>query len=245
MGILPSFIICTLLASMSTQMTWLPVSAKQVPVTSPYVSCSYYCNIRSIFVLVKKERPEYPEDWLIQALREGRVDAFERMFRETYAPLVRSAAALLGRQEEAEDVVQRVFVQMWERRGETEIGLSVRAYLFRSVRNGCLNVLRHRKVRGEYAREMITQSPGGTPEADGDAGALEQKLAEALSRLPDRCRQIFEASRFEGKKYAEIAGDMGISVKTVENQMGKALRIMRVELSDFLIIMLLITGDTL
>lgn len=161
------------------------------------------------------------------------------IFREWYTPLVRFADSLLRDTDMAEDCVQRVFIRVWEKREEIAIELSVKAYFYRAVRNACLNVIKHRKVEAEYSREHLAFS-GISSEMDTETGELEQAIARAIASLPDQCRKVFELSRFEGMKYAEIAEGLNISVKTVENHMGKALRMMRSELGDYLPVFLLI-----
>jgi RNA polymerase sigma-70 factor (ECF subfamily) len=115
------------------------------------------------------------------------------------------------------------------------------AYLFRAVRNTSLNMLKHKKVESNFAQhELLTSQrsvePLGTHE-------LEDRISQALEKLPEQCRIVFKMSRFEELKYAEIADELNISVKTVENQIGKALKIMREQLRDYLpLIVVLMNG---
>jgi RNA polymerase sigma-70 factor, ECF subfamily len=183
--------------------------------------------------------PEYTDELLRLSLKQGQQRAYEMIFREWYTPLVRFADSLLRDTDMAEDCVQRVFIRVWEKREEIAIELSVKAYFYRAVRNACLNVIKHRKVEAEYSREHLALS-GISSEMDTGTGELEQAIARAIASLPDQCRKVFELSRFEGMKYAEIAESLNISVKTVENHMGKALRMMRAELGDYLPVFLLI-----
>jgi RNA polymerase sigma-70 factor (ECF subfamily) len=135
----------------------------------------------------------------------------------------------------AEEIVQDVMLELWRRRESLARDTSPQAYLFQSTRNRALNHVRHEQVerRGE---------PILTTEADIEASAptklLEEEiqvaLRSAVSELPERCREVFELSRIHGLKYSEIATVLGISVKTVEAQMGKALRSLRVKLAQWL-----------
>lgn len=168
--------------------------------------------------------------------------SFENLFREYFTPLMTFARKILGDEEDAREVVHQVFINLWEKREEIDSGRSLRSYLFTSVHNRSLNVIRERrKFTG-----------GEVPEVAGkwdvssqiESMELEEKVGEALAALPGRCREVFELSRFDGLKYSEIAERMGISVKTVENQMTKALKHLREKLIHYLtlIVWLLIFG---
>lgn len=178
------------------------------------------------------------------ALREGRIDAYEMIFRQWYPALCRFARTILSDADEAEDAVQRVFVQVWEKREVIAVEISVRAYLYRAVRNLCLNEIRHKKVRLAHVRETTSYPPQHAEPDDQSHEYLDQRLHAALDQLPPQCRQVFEMCRFEGKMYKEVADALGISVKTVENQMGKALRILRTALNDLMPLLMLMLADT-
>ncbi len=166
--------------------------------------------------------------------------AFEALFRNHYKQLCNYAFTLLQDIDESEEVVQQVFIQLWERRDAMEINISVQSYMFRAVRNSCLNRIKHDKVKRGYADEVISlsnESANSTQIALHNE--LQQQIQEAVESLPEQCRLIFKLSRFEELKYSEIASELNISVKTVENQMGKALRIMREKLKDYLAILVI------
>lgn len=161
------------------------------------------------------------------------------VFREHYASLVRYGTTILKDTDESKDVVQQVFVSAWEKRTQLDIHTSVRAMLYKAVHNACLNRLKHKKVRAAYASDF--QSVHQEAES-GDllqAKELQQRIQQAVELLPEQCARIFKMSRFEQLKYQEIAEKTGLSIKTVENQMGKALRIIRQELSDYLPLLIL------
>jgi RNA polymerase sigma-70 factor (ECF subfamily) len=168
-------------------------------------------------------------------IRQGDHDAFDALFRATYASLVGVTRSIVRDADVAEEIVQDVLLELWRRRETLVVEDSLRAYLFRSTRNRALNHLRHLAVerRGEpYARgESVV-----APRADARLSATEMEAAirDAIEKLPDRCREVFELSRLHGLKYSEIAQTLGISIKTVEAQMGKALRVMREELAPWL-----------
>lgn len=185
------------------------------------------------------------EQQVITSLREGQETAFEMLFKTYYEPLCNYAYSFLNDREEAEEVVQSAFITVWDKRQSLEIQTSVKSYLYRMVRNGCLNVIKHVKVKAAHVRHEMA---GGEPSYEGASqgvisSELEQKIYEAMKALPEQCRLVFQLSRFEELKYQEIADQLDISVKTVENQMGKALKIMRTQLKDYLPLFLIFMKD--
>jgi RNA polymerase sigma-70 factor (ECF subfamily) len=169
---------------------------------------------------------------LLRRIRENDERAYDAVFRAWYGTLVRVAAAMLRDFDAAEEVAQDVMVEFWRRRHFVDADISLRAYLLRAIRNRALNHLRHLKVRrqSESDIEALYNEPvqSDQPVAANDlAGAI----AIAVRELPPRCREVFELSRVDGLRYAEIAEALDISQKTVEAQMGKALRILRERLA--------------
>jgi len=182
------------------------------------------------------------EQQVLSALKEGKETAFEMLFKTHYQALCQYAYSFLNDRDEAEEVVQATFINVWDNRDRIEIQTSIKSYLFRATRNSCLNVIKHEKVKRQHAAFELA---GGEPTHENVAQAvisteLEEKIYEAMKALPEQCRLVFQLSRFEELKYAEIAGQLEISIKTVENQMGKALKIMRSQLSDYLTSFLLL-----
>lgn len=165
-----------------------------------------------------------------------REKAFEEAFKTHFKKLYAYAFTIVKEEMAAEEMVQQVFFKIWEKKGQVEIRTSVTAYLYRSVYHESLNYLKHQKVKAAYqshaARESKNQSDNASSKLQ--LSELEQKLNIALNELPEQCRVIFQMSRFEELKYQEIADRLGLSVKTIENQMGKALRILRTKLIDYL-----------
>lgn len=176
---------------------------------------------------------DLPEKVDLRNIDEG---DFELFFRTYYASLCRYAQSFVRDSDEAEEIVQTSFIHIWEKRTSLNIDTSLKAYLFRAVRNGCLNHIKFRKVRMEHAANQIkTGEPTHEGVSDGvTANELEHRILAAMKELPEQCRLVFQLSRFEELRYQEIADQLHLSVKTVENQMGKALKIMRRELKDYL-----------
>lgn len=164
--------------------------------------------------------------------RVGAEEAFEAVFRAWYAPLVRAAEAMLRDRAAAEEVVQEMMLALWRRRETLHVDESLRAYLYQATRNRALNHLRRQRIEHRAAPRLAEQ-PVSTPVADAALGERElaDAIRDAVSALPPRCREVFELSRVHGLTYAEIARTLEISVKTVEVQMGKALRVLRERLA--------------
>ncbi len=157
---------------------------------------------------------------------------FEEAFKSNFKGLHAYAGTILQDSDMAEEAVQDVFLKLWENRHRMAIHTSLRAYLYKAVYHECLNALKHLKVQRKYMEEaMFTHDDHTEDAADTE---LRRQLQEALVQLPEKCRTVFQLSRFEELKYQEIADRLGISLKTVEAHMGKALRLLRLRLADFL-----------
>lgn len=171
---------------------------------------------------------------IIRRIRKGDVRQFESLFRSSYVSLVRYARTLIKDQDTAEEIVQDLFCRIWKDREKIRIESSLNGYLFRSVHNSCLHLIEHLRVVGKHAEEMMYQ-PQESPESPSDIlnyKELQAKIASILEKLPERCGRIFCMNRFEGLKYNEIAEQLSVSVKTVEANMGKALKEFRKELTE-------------
>jgi RNA polymerase sigma-70 factor (family 1) len=155
-------------------------------------------------------------------------EQFETLFREHYQGLAGYAFSITRNKDDAEDVVQNVFIKIWQNKPEIVAADGAKFYLYTATKNACISLLRKQAAvlplddqltdRGEM------QMPGEQPVTSVDYNAL---VKEAFSRLPPQCLAIFKLSRLANLTYGQIANELGLSVKTVENQMGKALRLMR------------------
>lgn len=176
------------------------------------------------------------EQEIIGAIREGNERIFEETFRKYYQSLCNYANSILKETDEAEEVVQNLFLSIWEKRSDLEISISLKSYLYRAVHNHCLNRIKHLKVREEYQQYAVNFYDASYESVSHTVmkNELETKIEEAIRKLPEQCRLIFRMSRFEELKYHEIAEQLELSPKTVENQIGKALKILRVELAEYL-----------
>ena len=167
--------------------------------------------------------------------------AFEQMFKTYFKRLHAYAFTILRDEIQAEEMVQQVFFKLWERNENLSLTGSISSYLYRAVHNESLNYIKHQKVRSNHQLNVAYSMKNEVEHHANKimAGELEKKIHSALYELPEQCRTIFQMSRFDELKYREIADKLGISVKTVESQMSKALRLLRVKLVDFLIFILL------
>ncbi|QES88681.1 RNA polymerase sigma-70 factor [Rhizosphaericola mali] len=167
---------------------------------------------------------------------------FERLFKEKFKSLVLYANTFLNDFEISKEVVQSVFVYIWERKEKLEIRSSISAYLYSSVYNASIQYLRKNKrsLTITNSDELIKSIDTSRVEHLIESKELNVAIQKTLMKLPKQCRIIFSMSRFESKKYSEIATILGISSKAVEKQITKALKIFRMELSDFLPFLLII-----
>ncbi|MEX0982130.1 MAG: RNA polymerase sigma-70 factor [Bacteroidales bacterium] len=171
----------------------------------------------------------------LKKIREGNIKVFEEIFHQFYPGMCSYADSLIKQPNVAEEVVQDVFYNIWKNRADLNIINSWQSYLYRSVFNNSMMYLRKAKreltLNEQWADSQIESDEN--PSEEMDARELDTALLLALQGLPERTREIFNLSRFEGMKYREIANRLSVSVKTVEANMGKALRALRLSLDEF------------
>lgn len=170
--------------------------------------------------------------------RVDRMDqqAFEKLFKDYFTALMAFSRRILGDEDDAREVVHQVFIKLWERRNEIDLSTSLKSYLFTAVNNRSLNMIRDRK---KFSFDEVPEQVGEWDvSAELESMELEEKIRGVIKTLPERCRVIFELNRFDGLSYKEIAVQLDISVKTVENQMTKALKILREQLAKYLTLLL-------
>lgn len=185
---------------------------------------------------------EVAEHITLTSLKTSDIPTFEMLFRTFYQPLCNYAYTFIQDRDEAEEIVQSTFLSVWEKRETLEIRTGVKPYLYAMVRNACLNVIKHNKIKEQHVSSELAYAERSVESVARTvmASELETRIYVAMEKLPEQCRLIFKLSRFEELKYSEIAEQLNLSIKTVENQMGKALKIMREELKDYLPILLLL-----
>lgn len=159
----------------------------------------------------------------------------QELFEAHYPSVCGAIHRLVGDRGMTEDLAQQVFIRFWEKREKINITTSPGAYLHRMAINEALAFLRSKKNRSP--EEITATTPmGSAPDVEQDVlqGELKEQILRAVNTLPPRCRAVFQLSRFEEMSYQEIADKLGISIKTVEHQIGKALRVMREQLKPYL-----------
>lgn len=169
-------------------------------------------------------------------------EEFESLFRENYSNLCSYANKFICDVDASEEVVQEVFFKLWNNRESIEISSSIQSYLFRAVRNSSLNLIKHINIREEYKahKEREIAHEEASYEDGIVATELENKIRESINQIPPERRKIFIMSRYDGLKYKEIAEKLSISVKTVENQMGKAIKYMRDNLAEYMTVLIIV-----
>ncbi len=173
------------------------------------------------------------EQQLCLNFQKGDKSAFENIFRFYYRSLCVFASRILQNDEEAEELVQDFFVKFWEKREQISIDSSLKSYLFRSVKNLCLNNLKHEQIKIQHARTVIAEAENKEFSDQFIEVDLQKDIEKSIAELPEKRREIFRLSREEGLKYREIADRLNISVKTVEAQMGLAIKSLREKLKKY------------
>jgi RNA polymerase sigma-70 factor (family 1) len=155
---------------------------------------------------------------------------FKSLFEAEYPRLCRYAYTYMQDMQQAEDVVQDTFVKIWEQKRELIGAPNIRFYLVTAVRNNCISVLRKAKTQQLVFTEEAPEpepEPAFTVEIAAEEDTQVKRIADALNLLPPKCREIFLMIKLHGMSYKEAAATLELSVKTIENQMGKAIRILR------------------
>lgn len=173
----------------------------------------------------------------------GDEQAFELLFRKYYVRLCVFVNKYFNNPEESREVVQEVFLKIWDGRNNVELNDSLNHYIFKIASNISIDKLRHKKVESKYVeiyKQVYLDSDYSTPYESFLAQELNARIASAMKKIPPRCKIIFDLSRGSGLSYSEIAKELNISIKTVEVQMSKALHILRFELREYLKLIILI-----
>lgn len=170
------------------------------------------------------------------SIKQGDRQAFSELFDVHYSYLCKVAFTFLNDFDDSEEIVQGSFIKLWENREKIDADQDLKYYLIRIVKNESLNHLKHIKVKLKYADYYEKNSDVLTPDGSDTLiqEELNDKINEIINELPDQCRKIFEMSRFKGLKYKEIAKELSLAEKTVEQQISKALKRLRTGLTNYL-----------
>lgn len=176
---------------------------------------------------------------IIAQIRSGDLKAYESIFHAYYEALCLFAKKMLGDMDKARDVAQDVFVTLYASKETLQINTSLKSYLFKCVYNACLNNLKQQTVYAHH-HEYLKKTTAFIDDHDALLKAeLEERIRIAVESLPGQCQRIFKMNRYEGKKNSEIATELGISIRTVETQISKALNMLRANLVDYLSLILI------
>ncbi|MBK7709818.1 MAG: RNA polymerase sigma-70 factor [Bacteroidales bacterium] len=176
------------------------------------------------------------EQLIVGRLKAADPDMFTEIFSVYYKDLVLFAYSFTHEKEDSEEIVQDVFVKLWEDHEKINISTSIKSYLLKSIQNKCIDWHRHKKVINHHSNYIIENSLLYEYDTDNYILSSEMELIieKALASLPENVKETFEMSRFEGMKYQEIADKLNVSVRTIEVRISKALELLRESLIDFL-----------
>lgn len=184
---------------------------------------------------------------ILRNISIGNEDAFEFVFLTLYNELCMYACGILKDRDSAEEVVQEVFVKLWETSNELSIKLSIKAYLYKAVHNRCINFLNHMQIIKKYASEsaknesnLVSPVTSDYPIANLLVQELEEKINQSILDLPKQCREVFLLIRYEDLSYTEAAEKLGVSVNTIKTQLQRALSRLRENLKNYLPVLIII-----
>lgn len=170
---------------------------------------------------------------ILEKLKSGDEKFYKSLFKEYYPALTFYALKIVNSAETAREIVQDLFVKIYEKRYSLNIDTSLKSYLYRSVYNSCMNYIQHVSIM-EHHHKIIRSETNDVESFSEDEifrVELEQKIYNEIEKLPEQCRKIFKMNRFDGMSNSEIAEELGLSKRTVETQISKALKVLRGRLS--------------
>lgn len=180
------------------------------------------------------------EEILIKGLKESNHEIFDYIFHLYYSGLVVFAQNIIHDRQAAEDIVQSFFIKLWVDRKKLPTIHSFKAYFFNSIKNRCIDYIKHNQVKDRVKAKLLSNID---VVSDADflvESELQDQIKCALDKLPSTCREVFIQNRFEGLKPKEIAEKKGISIRTVEGHIGKALKLLKLELELYLPLLILV-----
>ncbi|MEE9361494.1 MAG: RNA polymerase sigma-70 factor [Cellulophaga sp.] len=184
-------------------------------------------------------------DSFILLLEKGESIAYETLFRLYYDKLVHISIGYLGCYDDAEEIVQNLFLKLWEDKKKLKPISNINSYLYTMVKYACLDFIKHEKIKMNFVNSSLEKKLSIQHQFIKDEAAsllleneLENKILEGIDLLPEKCRKVFLKSRFEGLKHHEIAKLLDVSKRTVDNHISNALKHMRLHLKEFLTLFL-------
>ncbi|NJK95764.1 MAG: RNA polymerase sigma-70 factor [Bacteroidales bacterium] len=184
---------------------------------------------------------KFDENKLLDDFRNNDLEAFEHFFKTNQPQMVAFAHKFLDDWETSRDIVQEIFLNLWENKNNLTINISLRAYLFTAVKNQCANYIKHKSIEQKYSDKTMIEF--SKMESDYYMNTdepfhklyekeLNNKIKQSINSLPEQCRHTFELSRYNGLKSHEIAKKLEVSVRTVETQIYRALKTLKESLKD-------------
>lgn len=171
---------------------------------------------------------------LFSLVKHENVEAFEVMYKRYWPELIDAAYKRLQSRQKAEDIVQEIFISLYNKREILEVTVSLKAYLNKALKFKVLNEFRSADVRNTYVKtQFLSDLCKNDFAQEIEAKELNRKIDHLLAQLPTKCRQVFNLSRYENKSNKEIALELNISVSTVEKHIGKALKVLRNNLKTY------------
>ncbi len=180
------------------------------------------------------------ENEIVEQIKNGDKSAFESVFKMHYSHLCSYANKFVLDVDTSEEIIQELFFQIWQKKEELNITSSLKSYLFRAAHNSSLNYIKHKNIKLKYQEQTMAQQQDVYYEQPitSELNDLQERIRLAIDKLPTERRKVFVMNRFDELSYKEVADKLNISIKTVENQIGKALKFLREELKDYIPVLL-------
>ncbi len=177
------------------------------------------------------------DEEILTMLSNGNQKSIDLLFDRYYTYLCNVIYRVINDADYAEDIVQEIFTDIWRKRESINVQSSLRAYLRRAAVNRSLNHIRKQRMKFDENEEAIIDIESDTIDGqkEMEKDELEKRIHDCIDSLPPKCKLVFSMSRFENMSYQEIANHLDISIKTVENQISKALRILRATIQPYLV----------
>ena len=189
--------------------------------------------ISATFINVSMSENQY--NILIERMKGGDREAFNQLFRRFYPPLVRFGIRFVADADLSAEIVQDLFVKLWSNHEKLSFNTSFESYMLTSVRNAAITYINKERSHAEANLRVYTEDSDATdPSETLQSNNLEESYRQVLKTMPEKRREVFLASRFEGLKYSEIAEKLGLSQKTVEAHMSAAIKQLREGLKEYL-----------
>lgn len=179
------------------------------------------------------------EDVILKKIQDGDIKTFKMFFESNYIHFYIYCRKYVSDVDDAKDILQNVFLNIWEKKDKNIIHTNFQSYVYRSIHNECLNFIRDKRSISfsevdsdqSYEEKFVEES---NPDSNLICCELERKTKQIINDLPDQCKCIFVLSRIEGKKNSDIADELGLSVRTVETQIYRALKVLKLKLKEYI-----------